>query len=133
MEADDQCSPEMSPWPAEVVRQLAPAFGMSTTGMARILGMSRHRVWRQTHRRQKLSAEDQQLVLGAIRVYVAALKLCGYNTPDQRAWARRWMSDWLRTPSPFFDSQCPLSQISQPNGQDRLVTYLSQVRYGVYT
>lgn len=133
METEDQSPSEMIPWPAEVVRQLAPAFETSTTGMARILGISRHRVWRQIHRRQKLSTEDQQLVLGAIRVYAAVLKLSGYTIPEQRAWARQWMKEWLHTPSSFFNDQWPLSEMSRPHGQDRLVTYLSQVRYGVYT
>tara|TARA_B100001250_G_scaffold283409_1_gene245567 strand:+ start:1910 stop:2311 length:402 start_codon:yes stop_codon:yes gene_type:complete len=133
MEEDEQGFSEAIIWPAEIVRQLAPAFETSTTGMARRLGMSRHRVWRQIHRRQQLSTEDQQRVLGAIRVYVASLKLCGYSTPEQRTWARRWMNDWLRTPNLYFEGQYPLSYLCQSREEDRLVIYLLQLRYGVYT
>ena len=133
MEEDDQSHAEVIIWPAEIVRQLAPVFEMSTTGLAVILGMSRHRVWRQIHRRQSLSAEDQQRVLGAIRVYTAALELCGLVTPEQRAQARYWMNDWLRTPRSTLRNQCPLELMRGPKGQEILVIYLSRIRHGVYT
>lgn len=133
MEEDDQSVSEYIIWPAEVVRQLALVFGTTTTGMVAILGMSRHQVWRQIHHKKMLSAIDQQRVRGAIRLYAVVLKLCGYATAEQRIWARRWMHDWLRTPSPFFDGQSPLSQMSQSNGPYRLATYLSRLRYGVYS
>lgn len=132
MEADDQSLSEIISWPAEVIRQLAPVFETSTTGLVAILGMSRHRVWQQIHRRQRLTVEDQQRVLGAIRVYTAALELCGLVTPGQRAQARHWMNDWLRTPRATLGDQCPLELMCEPEGQEKLITYLSRIRHSVY-
>lgn len=80
---------ENIPWPAEIVRQLAPVFETSTTGMAQILGMSRHVVWRKIHRHDALPPQYQSRAMGAVRLYVLTLDLYGHQTVSGRREARR--------------------------------------------
>jgi hypothetical protein len=75
--------------PADIIRRLAPVFEVSTTGMARLLDMSRHVVWRRIHRREALPAGYQARAMGAIRLYALALDLRGYQTVNGRRETRR--------------------------------------------
>jgi putative toxin-antitoxin system antitoxin component (TIGR02293 family) len=120
-------------FPAEIIRVLAPVFEVSTTGMARLLGMSRHVVWRKIHRREALPPEYQARALGAVRVYVLALDLYSYHTVSRRQEARQWLNDWLRTPLWAFGWRKPLELLDSDKDQKALLTLLARVVVGVYT
>jgi len=92
-------------FPADIIRRLAPIFEVSTTGMARLLGMSRHVVWRRIHGREPLPAEYQARAQGAVRLYARALDLCWYQTVNGRRETRRWLNAWL----PYTKAQEPVS------------------------
>lgn len=119
--------------PAEIIRSLAPVFEESTTGMTRLLGMSRHVVWRKIHRRENLPLEYQARAQGAVRIYVMALELCSYRTVSARQVARRWLNDWLRTPCLAFGWRKPMDLLSSDKEQNSLLTLLARVGACVYT
>lgn len=118
--------------PAAIVQRLAPVFEVSTTRMARLLGMSRHVVWRRIHRRQALPPEYQARAMGAIRVYVIALNLYWYQTLNGRREARRWMNDWLRSPSVRFSGRRPIELLGSVSGQRKLLAVLTRIETGDY-
>lgn len=132
MEEDNQDFSEPILWPAEIIRQLAPVFETSTTGMARILGMSRHVVWRRIHRHEALPPQYQARAMGAVRLYVLMLDLYGYQTISGRREARRWMNDWLRAPRPRSVWRRPIECLGSDEDQERLLNLVERIVAGAY-
>jgi len=118
--------------PAEIIRSLAPAFEVSTTGMARLLGMSRHVVWRKIHRREALPPQYQARAMGAVRLYALALGLYWYHTVSERKEARRWLNDWFRTPRLVFGWKKPIELLGSDKDQKAVLTLLARIGAGVY-
>lgn len=119
-------------FPAEIIRILAPVFEVSTTGMARLLGMSRYVVWRKIHRGEALPPEYQARAMGAVQLYVMALHLYGYQTVTGRQEARRWMNDWLREPRRWFGWHKPAELLGSDVKQKKLLTLVKSLAAGVY-
>lgn len=119
-------------FPAEIVRRLAPVFEVSTTGMARLLGMSRHVVWRKIHRREALPPQYQARAMGAVRIYILALDLCSYRTVSARQEARQWLNDWLRTERMVFGLKKPMELLGSDKDQKVVLTLLARIGAGVY-
>lgn len=120
-------------FPADIIRRLAPVFKVSTTGMARLLGMSRHVVWRRIHGREPLPAEYQARVMEAIRLYALALDLCGYQTVNRRRETRRWLNAWLRTPRLGAGKHRPIEILGTEEGQKQLLALVMRISTHVYT
>jgi len=119
--------------PADIIRRLAPIFEMSTTGMARLPGMSRHVVWRRIHQCEALPAEYQVRAIGAIRLYALALDLCWYQTVNGRRETRRWLNDWLRTPRPGAGRHRPIEILDTEEGQKEVLALVMRITTDVYT
>lgn len=119
-------------FPADIIRRLAPIFEVSTTGMARLLGMSRHVVWRRIHGREPLPAEYQARAQGAVRLYARALDLCWYQTVNGRRETRRWLNDWLRTPRPGAGKHRPIEILGTEEGQKELLALVMRLSTDVY-
>ncbi|MBX9872073.1 MAG: hypothetical protein K2X75_08745 [Burkholderiaceae bacterium] len=120
-------------FPADVIQRLAPVFEVSTTGMAHLLGISRHVVWRSIHRREALPAMYQGRAMGAIRLYALALDLCWYQTVNGRRETRRWLNDWLRTPRPGARKRRLIELLSTEEGQKELLALVVRISTDVYT
>lgn len=120
-------------FPADIIRRLAPVFEVSTTGMARLLGMSRHVIWRRIHRREPLPAEYQARAQGAVRLYARALDLCWYQTGNGRRETRRWLNDWLRTPRPGASKRRLIEFLGTEEGQKELLALVVRISTDVYT
>lgn len=118
--------------PAEIIQRLAPVFEVSTTGMAQLLGMSRHVVWRRIHRREALPLRYQARAMGAIRLYALALDIYPYHTVKARRVARRWMNDWLREPRLWFGWRRPIEFLGSAVGQRKVLTLVEGIVAGVY-
>lgn len=118
--------------PADIIRRLAPIFEISTTGMARLLGMSRHVVWRRIHRREALPARYQGRAMGAIRLHALALDLCWYQTVNGRRETRGWLNDWLRTPRPEAHKRRPIELLGNEEGQKELLALVMRLSTDVY-
>lgn len=118
--------------PAEIIQKLAPVFEVSTTGMAQLLGMSRHVVWRRIHQREALPPKYQERAMGALRLHALALHLYGYQTVNARREARRWMNDWLREPRLWFGWRRPIEFLSSDMEQKEVLTLVGGVVAGVY-
>ena len=118
--------------PAEIIQKLAPVFEVSTTGMAQLLGMSRHVVWRRIHRRNALPPKYQARAMGALRLHALALDLYGYQTVNARREARRWMNDWLREPRLWFGWRRPIEFLGSDGEQKKVLTLVSGIVAGVY-
>lgn len=118
--------------PAEIIQKLAPVFEVSTTGMAQLLGMSRHVVWRRIHRREALPPKYQARAMGAIRIYAFALDLYGCQTANARREARRWMNDWLREPRLWFGWRKPIEFLGSDVEQKKVLTLIEGIAAGVY-
>lgn len=118
--------------PAEIIQKLAPVFEVSTTGMAQLLGMSRHVVWRRIHRREALPPKYQARAMGAIRIYALALDLYVYQTVNARREARRWMNDWLREPRLWFGWRKPIEFLGSDMEQKKMLTLIEGIAAGVY-
>lgn len=118
--------------PAEIIQKLAPAFEVSTTGMAQLLGMSRHVVWRRIHQRNALPPKYQARAMGVLRLHALALDLYGYQTVNARREARRWMNDWLREPRLWFGWRRPIEFLGSDGEQKKVLTLVSGIVAGVY-
>lgn len=118
--------------PASIIQALAPFYKVSTTEMARLLGMRRHVVWRKIHRREALPALYQARAMGAIRLYALALDLYGHQTVNARREARRWMNDWLREPRFWFGWRKPIELLDSDEEQMKLLTLVEGIAAGVY-
>jgi uncharacterized protein (DUF2384 family) len=119
--------------PADVVRQLAPVFEVSTTGMAHLLGMSRQAIWRRIHRREALPERYQARAMGAIRLYALALDVCWFQTVKGRRETRRWLNDWLRTPRPGSSKSRPIELLGSDEGQRELHALVMRIADTSYT
>jgi len=119
-------------FPADIIRRLAPVLEVSTTGMARLLGMSRHVVWRRIHRREALPARYQGRAMGAIRLHALALDLCWYQTVNGRRETRGWLNDWLRTPRPEAHKRRPIELLGNEEGQKELLALVMRLSTDVY-
>ncbi len=118
--------------PAEIIQKLAPVFEVSTTGMAQLLGMSRHVVWRRIHRREALPPKYRARAMGAIRLHALALELYGYQTVNARRESRRWMNDWLREPRLWFGGSRPIEFLGSDVEQKKVLTLIEGIAAGVY-
>lgn len=118
--------------PAEIIQRLASVFEVSTTGMAQLLGMSRHVVWRRIHRREALPPKYQARAMGALRLHALALHLYGYQTINARREARRWMNDWLREPRLWFGWRKPIEYLGSDMEQKKMLTLIKGIAAGVY-
>ena len=119
--------------PADVIRQLAPVFEVSTTGMAHLLGMSRHAVWRRIHRQQALPERYQARAMGAIRLYALALDVCWLQTVKGRRETRRWMNDWLRKARPESSKSRPIELLGSDEGQRELQALMMKIADTTHT
>jgi uncharacterized protein (DUF2384 family) len=119
--------------PANVIRQLAPVFEVSTTGMAHLLGMSRHAVWRRIHRQQALPGRYQVRAMGAIRLYALALNICWLQTVKGRQESRRWLNDWLRTGKPGSGNHRPIELLGSDEGQRELQALVMKIADTTHT
>lgn len=120
-------------FPADIIRRLAPVFEVSTTGMARLLGMSRHVVWRRIHRREALPTKYQGRAMGAIRLHALALDLCWYQTVNGRRETRRWLNDWLRTSRAGARKRRLIELLGTEEGQKELLAVVMTLSTVVYT
>lgn len=118
--------------PADIILRLAPVFEVSTTGMAQLLGMSRHVVWRRIHRHEALPPKYQERAMGALRLHTLALDLYGYQTISARREARRWMNDWLREPRLWFGWRRPIEFLGSDVEQKEVLTLVGGIVAGVY-
>lgn len=118
--------------PAEIIQRLASVFEVSTTGMAQLLGMSRHVVWRRIHRREALPPKYQARAMGALRLHALALHLYGYQTINARREARRWMNEWLREPRLWFGWRKPIEFLGSDVEQKKVLTLIGGIAAGFY-
>lgn len=118
--------------PAEIIRNLAPIFEVSTTRMAALLGMSRHAVWRRIHRQEALPPYYQARAMGAIRLYVRTLGLYSYDTIRSRREARRRLNDWLRAPRVGFGGRKPIELLASDKEQKKLLRLMADIAEGLY-
>lgn len=118
--------------PAAIIQALAPVYQVSTTEMARLLGMSRHVVWRKIHRREVLPAAYQARAMGAIRLYAKTLDLYSAYTVNRRQEARQWLNDWLRAPRAALGGRKPIELLGSDSDQKAVWKLVAGIAAGVY-
>jgi putative toxin-antitoxin system antitoxin component (TIGR02293 family) len=109
--------------PAAILRSLAEAFGLQTSGIAPIVNISEKTILRRVAARGKLKPDESERVARLMRVYVRAVDVL---EDEKRARA------WLAKPLRVLGGKTPLSLMASEQGAREVEQVLGRLENGIF-
>jgi len=118
--------------PAGAVLQLAKIMGRPKERLFTVLGLPRATIDRQLRASKNLSIEQGERVIGCSKL-VGQVQVMVEQSGDPAGFdAARWLADWLDTPLPALDGQCPADYLDTLEGQEFVSSLLAKMQSGTY-
>ena len=107
--------------PAKAFEEVAEVFGLTSEGLAQRLGISIRTIRDQRKRHVRLSSGNTEKLVRAARIYELARSI--FSTPVA-------VSQWLASPAPALEGQCPLTLLDTDIGSREVESVLQGIAYG---
>lgn len=118
--------------PAGDVLHLAKIMGRPKERLFSVLGLPRATIDRKARASQRLSVEQGERVIGFSKL-VGQVQVMVEQSGDPVGFdAARWLADWLDSPLPALDGQCPADYLDTVEGQEFVSSLLGKMQSGAY-